>query len=49
MFVTYRSFSVILLAPVAAFGAVLLTDPALKEPAGGDQLGAHPGRGSMQK
>ena len=28
MFVAYRGFSVILFAPVAALGAVLLTDPA---------------------
>src|ERR1700728_5485008 len=28
MFVAYRGFSVILFAPIAALGAVLLTDPA---------------------
>jgi hypothetical protein len=28
MFVAYRGYSVILFAPVAALGAVLLTDPA---------------------
>src|SRR3712207_5800716 len=32
MFVTYRGFSVILFAPVAAMGAVLLTDPAAVPP-----------------
>ena len=32
MFVAYRGFSVILFAPVAALGAVLLTDPALVPP-----------------
>ena len=29
MFVAYRGYSVILFAPVAALGAVLLTDPSL--------------------
>ena len=32
MFVAYRGFSVILFAPVAALGAVLLTDPSLVPP-----------------
>ena len=32
MFVAYRGFSVILFAPVAALGAVLLTDPTLVPP-----------------
>ena len=32
MFVAYRGYSVILFAPVAAMGAVLLTDPALVPP-----------------
>ncbi len=32
MFVAYRGFSVILFAPVAALGAVLLTDPTLVAP-----------------
>ncbi len=32
MFVAYRGYSVILFAPVAALGAVLLTDPALVQP-----------------
>jgi H+/gluconate symporter-like permease len=32
MFVAYRGFSVILFAPVAALGAVLVTDPALVPP-----------------
>jgi H+/gluconate symporter-like permease len=32
MFAAYRGYSVILLAPVAALGAVLLTDPALVAP-----------------
>jgi len=32
MFVAYRGFSVILFAPVAALGAVLLTDPSLVAP-----------------
>src|SRR4249920_3589090 len=32
MFVAYRGFSVILFAPVAAMGAVLLTDPAAVPP-----------------
>ena len=32
MFVAYRGYSVILFAPVAALGAVLLTDPALVAP-----------------
>jgi len=32
MFVAYRGYSVILFAPVAALGAVLLTDPALVPP-----------------
>ena len=29
MFVAYRGYSVILFAPIAALGAVLLTDPSL--------------------
>ena len=32
MFVAYRGYSVILFAPVAALGAVLLTDPSLVQP-----------------
>ncbi|MGE8289759.1 MAG: GntP family permease [Stenotrophomonas sp.] len=32
MFVAYRGYSVILFAPVAALGAVLLTDPTLVQP-----------------
>ncbi|MEP7187431.1 MAG: GntP family permease, partial [Rhodanobacter sp.] len=32
MFAAYRGYSVILLAPIAALGAVLLTDPALVAP-----------------
>jgi len=32
MFIAYRGFSVILFAPVAALGAVLLTDPTLVPP-----------------
>ena len=32
MFIAYRGFSVILFAPVAALGAVLLTDPSLVPP-----------------
>ena len=32
MFVAYRGFSVILFAPVAALGAVLLTDPSAVPP-----------------
>ena len=32
MFVAYRGYSVILFAPVAALGAVLLTDPPLVAP-----------------
>src|SRR5262244_3171633 len=32
MFVAYRGFSVIMFAPVAALGAVLLTDPAAVPP-----------------
>lgn len=32
MFVAYRGYSVILFAPIAALGAVLLTDPALVQP-----------------
>ncbi|HEX7801867.1 MAG TPA: GntP family permease [Pseudoxanthomonas sp.] len=32
MFVAYRGYSVILFAPIAALGAVLLTDPALVAP-----------------
>lgn len=32
MFIAYRGYSVILLAPVAALGAVLLTDPSLVAP-----------------
>ena len=32
MLVAYRGYSVILFAPVAALGAVLLTDPALVAP-----------------
>jgi H+/gluconate symporter-like permease len=32
MFVAYRGYSVILFAPIAAMGAVLLTDPALVAP-----------------
>ena len=32
MFVAYRGYSVILFAPVAALGAVLLTDPMLVPP-----------------
>src|SRR6201986_3593741 len=32
MFVAYRGYSVILFAPVAAMGAVLLTDPSLVPP-----------------
>ena len=32
MFVAYRGYSVILFAPVAALGAVLLTDPSLVAP-----------------
>lgn len=32
MFVAYRSYSVILFAPIAALGAVLLTDPNLVAP-----------------
>ena len=32
MFVAYRGYSVILFAPVAALGAVLLTDPSLVPP-----------------
>jgi len=32
MFVAYRGFSVILFAPIAALGAVLLTDPSLVAP-----------------
>src|SRR4029453_9306942 len=32
MFVAYRGYSVILFAPVAALGAVLLADPALVAP-----------------
>ncbi len=32
VFVAHRGFSVILLAPVAALGAVLLTDPSLVAP-----------------
>jgi H+/gluconate symporter-like permease len=32
MFVAYRGHSVILFAPVAALGAVLLTDPSLVAP-----------------
>ncbi len=32
MFVAYRGFSVILFAPIAALGAVLLTDPSLVLP-----------------
>src|SRR5215470_12748043 len=32
MFVAYRGYSVILFAPVAALGAVLLTDPTLVAP-----------------
>ena len=31
MFVAYRGYSVILFAPIAALGAVLLTDPSLVE------------------
>jgi H+/gluconate symporter-like permease len=33
LFVAYRGYSVILFAPVAALGAMLLTDPALVAPA----------------
>lgn len=33
MFVAYRGFSVILFAPIAAMGAVLLTDPSMVAPA----------------
>jgi len=32
MFVAYRGYSVIMFAPVAALGAVLLTDPSLVAP-----------------
>ena len=32
MFIAYRGFSVILFAPVAAMGAVLLTDPSAVPP-----------------
>ena len=32
MFAAYRGYSVILFAPVAALGAVLLTDPSLVAP-----------------
>jgi H+/gluconate symporter-like permease len=32
MFVAYRCYSVILFAPIAAMGAVLLTDPSLVPP-----------------
>jgi hypothetical protein len=32
MYVAYRGYSVILFAPVAALGAVLLTDPSLVAP-----------------
>lgn len=32
MFVAYRGYSVILFAPVASLGAVLLTDPGLVPP-----------------
>jgi H+/gluconate symporter-like permease len=32
MFVAYRGYSVILFAPIAALGAVLLTDPSLVQP-----------------
>jgi H+/gluconate symporter-like permease len=32
MFVAYRGYSVILFAPIAAMGAVLLTDPSLVPP-----------------
>ena len=32
MFVAYRGFSVILFAPIAALGAVLLTDPSAVPP-----------------
>jgi len=32
MFVAYRGYSVILFAPVAALGAVLLTDPSAVPP-----------------
>jgi hypothetical protein len=32
MFVAYRGYSVILFAPIAALGAVLLTDPSLVPP-----------------
>src|SRR3974390_3943429 len=32
MFVAYRGYSVILFAPIAALGAVLLTDPSLVAP-----------------
>src|SRR6188474_3571488 len=32
MFVAYRGYSVILFAPIAALGAVLLTDPTLVAP-----------------
>src|SRR4051812_17090467 len=32
MFVAYRGYSVILFAPIAALGAVLLTDPSLVSP-----------------
>ena len=32
MFVAYRGYSVILFAPVAALGAVLLTDPGMVAP-----------------
>src|SRR6201987_5663137 len=32
MFVAYRGFSVILFAPIAAMGAVLLTDPSAVAP-----------------
>ena len=32
MFVAYRGFSVILFAPIAALGAVLLTEPSMVLP-----------------
>ena len=32
MFIAYRGYSVILFAPIAALGAVLLTDPTLIAP-----------------
>ena len=32
MFVAYRGYSVIMFAPIAALGAVLLTDPSMVAP-----------------